>query len=109
MIIILLLMLLTPLFAMILFTWLMKRFTGYDPRGQWDKPLFKRNDIDFLKLPDFYSEELEKKRKSKKTPHYDALVDAEWQASRLEDSALPDDDSDRLLAMRNLVEEKKQR
>jgi hypothetical protein len=107
MIIILLLMLLTPLVAMMLFTWLMKRFTGYDPRGEWDKPLFKRKDIDFLKLPDFYSEELEKKRKSKKTPHYDAFVEAEWRASRLAESALSDDDSDRVLVMRNLLDEKK--
>jgi hypothetical protein len=108
MIIILLLMLLTPLFVMMLFTWWMKRFTGYDPRGQWDKPLFKRNDIDFLKLPDFYSEEKGKRQQSKENPHFDGLVDAEWRAKRLEES-LPEEESDEVHALIDLLEKKKQR
>ena len=106
---ILILMLFSPLFAIMLFSWWLSRKTGYDPRGHMDRPLFRRDDIDFLKLPDFYSEEKVKERKSKANPHYDALVEAEWKAKRLEDEAIPEDASDEVRALSDLLEERKQK
>lgn len=95
-----------------LFAWLMERWTGYSPLGTIEQGEFPfRQDMDYLKKRDFYAEESTAKREKKENPHYDALVDAEWKAanaSRLEDAA-PENESDEPQTLGELLEKKVKR
>jgi len=80
--------LLVPIF---LFSWLMKRWTGYSPLDRkhirWNNS--EPTEIELLKRHYvMHDPEQHKQREKKDNPHFDALVDAEWKATKhLEESS----------------------
>jgi hypothetical protein len=95
------------LFVLILLVkFFITHWTSYDTGAE---KRYYQPKLDFIKPPDFYGEETRKEHWSKENPHFDALVDAEWQAKQLEESALPEERSDEVRPLSDLLDEKKQR
>lgn len=66
--------------------WLLDKLFGYDPVAPYQIGFHQTIQAEFLQKAGSFSN-----RKSKATPHYDAFVEAEWQASRLEDKSIEED------------------
>jgi len=66
--------------------WVLDKLFGYDPLAPYQLGFHQQIQAEFIRNASSFSS-----RKSKATPHYDAFVEAEWRASRLEDTAQEDD------------------
>jgi hypothetical protein len=80
--------------------WLRDRIFGNESNAEEDA---RRRKVFHLNLGQFIPRGTS--RESKSTPHYDALVNAEWQASRFEDKPKVEDSSE-IYALGDLLEEK---
>jgi hypothetical protein len=85
------------------------RTTGYESGGtiqEMDK-LFRYN-LDVLNHDDAHKSPNLDERESKEMPHYDAMVDAEWEAvraNRLDDNFYEEDEE--VIPLRDLLKDKK--
>jgi hypothetical protein len=69
--------------------WLLDRLFGYDPLAPYQAGFHQTIQAEFIQNAGSFSSR--KAREAKITPRYDALVDAEWDRSRLEDSVYEED------------------
>jgi hypothetical protein len=65
--------------------WVLDRLFGYDPLAPYQVGFHQTIQAEFIQKASSFS--TRKERETKYTPHYDALVDAEWDSSRLEETA----------------------
>ena len=81
--------------------WLTDRIFGYDPQANHNVGFY--HSFQSKLLQNVSSLATRKEYDAKNTPHYDALVDAEWRARRLED-APHDDDSKEIYSLAELLD-----
>jgi hypothetical protein len=83
--------------------WLLDKIFGYDPLAPYQAGFHQTIQAEFIQKASSFS--TRKEREAKYTPHYDALVDAEWDKSRLEETA-NDGDWEEIHSLGDLLEQK---
>jgi hypothetical protein len=86
--------------------WLSDRIFGYDPQANHNVGFYHSFQSKLLQNVSSFA--TRKERESKATPRYDALVDAEWRARRLEES-FPEEDASEIHSLAELLESRKRK
>ena len=103
-----LLMFLGMLVPILLFSWWIKRWTGYDPRASIEDQTPYRRELELLKRRNELPIEQLNLHEKKENPHFDKLVDDEWEAAKHLEQTVSEDtpESDEVYTLSELLEQK---